>query len=77
MDKCHYCRRYRIAGDKFIIHASGCPQVIPAYKAEYDNGWNDGRSGKLEPLSQHVAYLMGFGEGICALEEFENGLIRY
>jgi hypothetical protein len=73
MDKCHYCRRSKVAGEKLVVHRIGCPQVIPAYKTEYHNGWDDGYSGKLDPLSDHVAYMMGFGQGKCALEEFENG----
>ncbi len=77
MGTCHYCRRSIVAGDKQIIHMDGCPHVTPSNKAEFRSGWDDGRSGKIEPCSGHAAYLIGFGEGICALEEGVNGNGHY
>ena len=73
MDRCSYCRRNRVGYQKHIVHSIGCPQVIPAAESVWRAGWNDGRKGKLEPESSDPTYIMGFYQGVCALEEAENG----
>ncbi len=74
MDQCHYCGRRLVSGQKHIIHLTGCPQVIAAHKPIWLKGWEEGRVGKVcEPSSQNPTYVMGFGKGVVALEEMENG----
>jgi len=43
-----------------------------ARKKLYDQGWIDGRQGK-RPQQDDPTYRLGFREGECALEEYENG----
>lgn len=74
MEKCRYCRRSKTACEKSIVHASGCPQVIPAYAELYEQGWADAyiinHDEIPKPDSDHIAYMMGFRNG--RLREYEE-----
>ncbi len=71
-ERCCYCR--------FGIgkHDEACPESmsgdakIQAYKA-WDAGYRMGRSGKEKPTDASATYSLGYGYGVVALEEYENG----
>ncbi|MDO8564434.1 MAG: hypothetical protein Q7R88_00365 [bacterium] len=75
MESCNYCGRNRV-GKEPILHKTGCPQVIRRNLPLYLNGWDDGKLGRPES-SNNPAYKMGYGNGICAAEEAENGWNPY
>lgn len=68
--ECRYC------GYKKGSHHSACPSALCTGGAErreiWQGGFNDGRAGKTE-MSQNATYLLGYGVGIVALEEAQNG----
>lgn len=69
MSDCYYCK-WRNGH-----HDPDCPNLTPANSPErklYEKGWEDGRQAKPE-TSDHPAYKLGYGNGMCALEEYENG----
>ncbi|MBI4086685.1 hypothetical protein HY416_01735 [Candidatus Kaiserbacteria bacterium] len=71
MSQCIWCGAYKNG------HDDGCPSAFPAHSPEknsYHAGWRDGRAGKTEPtLQESKFYMCGFGLGIVALEEAQNG----
>lgn len=63
MAKCPYCSW------RDNKHDPRCPQQ---YSPQWDRGWKDGRSGK-SMQEDDEEYNLGWGEGLVALEEAENG----
>ncbi len=60
-------------------HDGGCPEFmsdgpakILAFK-DWQEGYKQGRSGKDEPNNASRPYILGFAQGVVALEEVENG----
>lgn len=76
MERCSYCRQGHANKFSQIKHKTGCPRVIRAHEGIYQDGWNDGRTGK-PAKSKEPAYLMGYSNGECAAEEAENGWRPY
>ena len=74
MSKCFYCERsIEHPNDD---HSDDCPQIQANQKtahAEYNRGWDLGRSGKSCPAYVSPTFLLGYGNGVCALESAQNG----
>lgn len=68
MERCSYCRQ-GAKNRTLIVHRAGCPQTLMDI---YSEGWDDGRTGRPEK-SSNPTYQMGHRNGVCALEEVENG----
>ena len=70
--RCYTCNR---SG----AHDSGCPESMDSREmqkyalAEYRRGWDEGRGGDDCLVGQSASYNLGWGNGMCALEEAENG----
>ena len=73
MASCHYCG-YGEPG-----HNVACPDSMMTAAAKavahksWEAGYQDGRSGKPMRTDASATYSLGYGRGVVALEEAENG----
>jgi hypothetical protein len=67
--KCHYCGWYD--GNHNPVCPSSTAKNSPARKL-WEQGRGDGRSGQ-QSASDDPVYKLGYVEGYCALEEYNNG----
>jgi hypothetical protein len=54
-------------------HSPNCPAGDRAAEARFRKGWDEGKSGALNPSSDEPAFVLGFHRGEVALEEAQNG----
>ena len=73
MNDCYYCA-WRNGH-----HDPHCPQrqlhsetVFVLHKTLWEAGYKKGRGGQ-EPTNDDPVYMLGYGRGVVALEEAENG----
>ena len=68
---CDFCRH-----DEYGQHYPHCVRNEPNARAEYDQGWLDGRQGRA-CASEHPAYTVGWLRGESALEDWREGYNWY
>jgi len=56
------------------LHNPACPKALgtPEAEAMYQRGREDGRAGRSK-TEENPTYRLGYGNGVCALEEKQNG----
>lgn len=64
--KCSYCDRPENA------HHEACPGVNKNSQSEWNQGYTDGRSNRASK-DLGPTYKLGYGHGVVAQEETENG----
>jgi hypothetical protein len=71
MRRCHYCQWGHPQ------HAEACPQSDKAKQALWRKGWDEGYLGLESPSNNDPTFRLGFGQGVVALEEAQNGCDIY
>ncbi|TSC84313.1 MAG: hypothetical protein G01um101413_608 [Parcubacteria group bacterium Gr01-1014_13] len=72
MASCPYCSYGEPGHDKACPESMSGQAKVLAQKS-CQAGYRQGRSGKPEPTDASASYSLGYGRGIVALEEAENG----
>lgn len=72
MESCCYCRFGAGKHDVACPASMSGDAKVQAHKT-WDAGYRTGRSGKPKPTDASATYSLGYGRGVVALEEYENG----
>ena len=72
MASCHYCGYGEPGHDKACPESMSGEAKIRAHKV-WEAGYQMARSGRQNPTDPSATYSLGYGRGVVALEEAENG----